>query len=156
MIAVLEADRAQVDSLLASAQLVPGYDQSVSIACYNGPTSFTLAGSTPAIKVVSDVAPCEPTFSRLGLKKLNVTHAYHSSLVDPLISQLEYIGQDISFCRPSIPVEMTTENTPPAHLAPDFAARHMRGLVFFNNAVQRIKHRYRETISLEAGSNAYC
>lgn len=154
MIAVLEADRAQVDSLLASARLVPGYDQSVSIACYNGPTSFTLAGSTPAIQIVSDVAAREPTFSRLRLKKLNVAHAYHSSLVDPLISQLECIGQDIPLCRPSIPVEMATEKTPPADLAPDFAARHMRGPVFFNHAVQRIKHRYPEAIWLEAGSNS--
>ncbi|KAL4815495.1 hypothetical protein BDW67DRAFT_176303 [Aspergillus spinulosporus] len=145
----VECPRDSVEALLtATAQVSDG---SVSIACFNGPTSFTLAGSAPAI----DAAAQKAQASGIRHKKLNVTNAFHSCLVEPLRRDLEQLAREVEFRSPVIPLEHATEydrcNQP---LGESFFADHLRNPVYFHHAVRRLAQKYPNAIWLEAGFNS--
>ncbi|ROW06285.1 hypothetical protein VPNG_08052 [Cytospora leucostoma] len=151
MLAV-EADEAKVRDLLsASAKSCPT-EPAATIACFNGPRSFTLAGSAKAVDAVAQVG--SGSFTSIRMKRLNITNAYHCGLVDPLVPDLERISQQIKFSEPTIFMERATytqSNIPPAH---DFVSQHMRDPVYFHQAVQRLSKRHPSAVWLEAGSNS--
>ncbi|EED22651.1 polyketide synthase, putative [Talaromyces stipitatus ATCC 10500] len=150
MIAV-EGDIEQVQSLL-SVSVVEG-EAAATIACYNGTRSFTLAGSAKAIEGVAKTASTG-LFSSMRTKVLNVTNAFHSTLVEPLITELEKVGSGLTFCQPTIRLERAIDASPHASLTSKFVAEHMRFPVYFNHAVQRLAQEFPSSIWLEAGSNS--
>lgn len=153
MLAV-EAGFSAVNALVAKSRSTSTGKQGLSIACYNGPTTFTLAGPTEAVDFAADLAKTDPIFAGIKVKKLNVTNAYHSTLVEPLMSGLDVLGQGITFKQPTIRLETATEFKTTEKLDASFPARHMRNPVFFNHAVQRLAQDFPAAIWLEAGSNS--
>ncbi|KAF4454629.1 Conidial yellow pigment biosynthesis polyketide synthase [Fusarium austroafricanum] len=147
----VEADESLVHELISSQ---PNENHPASIACYNGPRSFTLAGSHKAIDEVAEILTKDNRFSAIKHKKLNVTNAFHSSLVDPLISSLEDVGKSLVFQKPSIHLERATETRLPGPLTSNMVPDHMRKPVFFRHALQRLARDYPSAIFLEAGSNS--
>ncbi|KFY00088.1 hypothetical protein O988_03530 [Pseudogymnoascus sp. VKM F-3808] len=150
----IEADLGEVEKLLfESSNNAPG-EAAATIACFNGPRSFTLAGSRAAIQVVKETASKNAAFSSMKSKVLDVTNAFHSTLVEPLIPALDQVGQDLVFNEPVIPLEMATKTETFKRPSSSFVASHMRNPVYFNHAVQRLAQRYPSCIWLEAGSNS--
>ncbi|KAJ8106264.1 hypothetical protein OPT61_g9652 [Boeremia exigua] len=152
MLAV-EADEKLVQELLLEANTSPDSDELASIACYNGPRSFTLAGSTVAVDCVQQVLASSAKFSAIKSKRLSVSNAFHSALVDKLVDDLAQVGKSLVFREPVIPVERATQqgNEP---LDWTFVHTHMRQPVFFQHALQRLGEKYPQAIFLEAGSNS--
>lgn len=150
MVAV-EADLEDVERLIADSSNRYN-EERATIACFNGPRSFTLAGTTKTIEALIEEAAENMIYSSMKLKKLNVTNAFHSTLVQPLVTELEQLGQGLTFEGPKIPLERATEFT--QNLTSRFAAEHMRYPVYFNHAVQRLSKRYPSCIWLEAGSKS--
>ncbi|KAI9830055.1 MAG: hypothetical protein M1819_005885 [Sarea resinae] len=151
----VEADLGDVEKLLTASSKSCRGERPATIACYNGPRSFTLAGSTKSIEAVSETASQNPSFSScIKMKKLSVTNAFHSTLVEPLMDDLEQVAQGLTFREPTIPVERATESESVKSLSSRFVADHMRNPVFFNHAVQRLAKKYPSCIWLEAGSNS--
>ncbi|KAL7953269.1 hypothetical protein V8C34DRAFT_321334 [Trichoderma compactum] len=150
----VEADETVVHDLLKEANL--NGDGSASIACYNGPRSFTLAGTTRAIDAVAATLASNGKFAGAGIKskRLNVTNAFHSVLVDQLVDDLGRVGRDFNFHDAVIPVERATEHESTGSLDWTFVPSHMRQPVFFNHAVQRLAKKHPQAIFLEAGSNS--
>lgn len=149
----VEASLENVETILQEANKICD-DEGIlpaSIACYNGPTSFTIAGSQKSVDVVAKVV-AESSLS-IRSKRLNVTNAFHSNLVDPLKKGLGDIGRDVSFRKPEIHLEHATEHALDT-ITTDFFAQHMRAPVFFNHALNRIQKKYPSAIFLEAGSNS--
>ncbi|KAH9885145.1 polyketide synthase [Xylariomycetidae sp. FL2044] len=137
-------------------------EKPATIACYNGPTSFTLAGPVAVMEVVAAQVANGGKYSKImKAKKLNVTNAFHSVLVDPLLEDLE---QSVASCgatfrKPMIPVELTGKHSTSANdLTSRFVADHMREPVYFHNAVERLARRFAGSSSpcvfLEAGTNS--
>ncbi|KAI1080446.1 putative polyketide synthase [Whalleya microplaca] len=155
MMAVYEADLADVQRLLLESN--SKHEASpASIACYNGPRSFTLAGSTAAINAVADTLTNSPLMG-IKSKRLDISNAFHCALVDDLIDRLEQGAQGLTFREPIIPIERATERS--AHtskLGPKFVADHMRSPVYFYHALERlaVKHARSSLVFLEAGSNS--
>ncbi|RYP73018.1 hypothetical protein DL771_003886 [Monosporascus sp. 5C6A] len=149
----IEADEALIRELLKEANR--SSDGSASIACYNGPRSFTIAGSTSAVDAVQAKMTSDPKFGAIKSKRLNVTNAFHSTLVNKLVDGLGQVGKELTFHKSVIPVERATENPSDANdMDWTFVPRHMREPVFFNHAVQRLAKRHPQAIFLEAGSNS--
>ena len=152
MLAV-EANREEVEGLLEASRFkcegIPA-----TIACFNGPRSFTLAGSAQSIEAVAQTISSDTKYLSMLSKRLNVTNAYHSSLVDPLMAELEKLGQDITFNAPTIQLERATEYPSVASPGSTFIAKHMRDPVYFNHAIQRLYKQYPSGIWLETSSNA--
>ena len=150
----VEADSADLEALLTRSKKTFGSEADVAIACYNSPTNFTLAGSVEAIQLIEDTVKIDPEFTGVKLKKLNVTNAFHSPLVDPLVPDLERLGQSLAFGEPDIRFERATEQKCIEKLNAQFVPDHMRKPVFFSHAVQRLTKEYPNAIWLEAGSNS--
>ncbi|KAI6085568.1 hypothetical protein F4821DRAFT_149184 [Hypoxylon rubiginosum] len=148
MIAV-EGDLADIETLLTESNSKVPQEKPASIACYNGPRSFTLAGSTAAINAVAATVP--PT---MRSKRLNVTNSFHCALVDPLVEPLEQVGRTLIFRKPTIPVERASEFPIEEKHNAKFIAEHMRSPVYFNHAIQRLAKQYPSAVFLEAGSNS--
>lgn len=153
MIAI-ETDESLVQELLAAANNVS--DRSAGIACYNGPRSFTLAGSTKAIdQVATTLSAVNSKYSGVKSKRLNVTNAFHSTLVESLIAKLEQVGKGLTFHKPIIPLERATEHHVNDHdITSNFVPEHMRRPVYFKHALQRLAEHHQGAIFLEAGSNS--
>ncbi|KAI0418297.1 putative polyketide synthase [Xylaria grammica] len=155
MMAVYDTDLADVQELLLKAN--GEHDASpASVACFNGPRSFTLAGSTIAIDAVAKALTDLPT-TGMKSKRLNVTNAFHCALVDGLVDRLEQGAQGLTFREPAIPIERATAS--PAHvgkLGAKFVADHMRNPVHFQSALDRLAEKYatNSLVFLEAGSNS--
>lgn len=149
-----EADLEDVEKLLdLSSKACPG-EPAAAVACFNGPRSFTVAGSTSVIEMAARLQANDPAFFSMKSKKLNVTNAFHSTLVEPLMADLERVGQGLNFKKPLIPFERATEFETNDELTARFVADHMRKPVYFNHALQRLSRRYPSCIWLEAGSNS--
>ncbi|KAI1443553.1 hypothetical protein F5Y02DRAFT_428527 [Annulohypoxylon stygium] len=124
-----------------------------SIACYNSPQSYTLAGSTSAMESALEILSRNPKYASIKSKKLNVTNAFHSALVEPLISSLDQVGTELEFHSPTIRIERATEKSSTEEpFNSKFVASHMRNPVFFHHAVRRLAEDYPSAIWLEAGS----
>lgn len=150
----IEAELKDVEKLLAETSDTFKAGGPASIACYNGPTSFTLAGSVAAIDAVADTVSKSSVYSSMRWKKLNVTNAYHCALLDHLVEGLEKSAQSLTFREPKIPLYRATEYPSQEKVTPKFVADHMRSPVFFHHALNRIAKKYSSCVFLEAGSNS--
>ncbi|OTA64239.1 putative polyketide synthase [Hypoxylon sp. EC38] len=155
MMAISEVDLADVQKLLLEANC--NYEApAASVACYNGPRSFTLAGSTAAIDAVADTL-AKSSLTGIKSKRLSVSNAFHCALVDDLMDRLEEGAKGLTFREPIIPMERATESpVPTGKLGPKFVADHMRSPVYFYQALKRLatKHANSSLVFLEAGSNS--
>lgn len=153
MLAV-EASFSALNALVARTRSASAEKSGLSIACYNGPTAFTLAGPTEAVNFAADLAKSDPIFRGIKVEKLNVTNAYHSTLVEPLMSGIDVLGQSITFNQPTIRLQTATELTTTKNIDASYPAKHMRDPVFFNHAIQRLAKDFPAAIWLEAGSKS--
>ncbi|KAJ4858237.1 methyltransferase domain-containing protein [Trichoderma breve] len=144
MIAI-EADLGTVKSLLAQHAHL-GLD----IACYNGPQSFVIAGSTSSVDALEAFLKSAP--QPFQAKRLRVTNAFHSSLTEPLLQPLQDITEQLNFQSPKIPLETCSELGTWETATPALVTSHMRDPVYFHQAVERIAEQLGPCTWLEAGS----
>ncbi len=143
-----------LQQLLAEANQTCIGDEPAVIACYNSLRSFTLSGSGYAIDAIGKTIRKNTVYSSMKTRKLNVTHAFHSTLVDPLMTSLSAGNKDRILRKPSISMERCTEHAGEQITTPQYFADHMRTPVYFNHAMQRLAKRFPDGIWLEAGSNS--
>ncbi|RHZ44133.1 type I polyketide synthase [Aspergillus thermomutatus] len=137
------------------AQYLAGTD--VDIACENSPEETVLAGPQKSIESLAE------TLSARGLqsKKLEVTHAFHSSQMDPILSELNSAASSVTFSSPKIPIisSLMGRVLDPSELNPEYLVRHTRERVNFSAAVADAREKkiidYR-TIWIEVGSHPIC
>lgn len=151
MLAV-EGDQADVERLLVDSRAAEPSEEAATIACHNAPRSFTVAGSTKAVQAVYEIA--SQKYGTMRKKMLNVTNAFHSTLVQPLMGALEESARNLQFHEPSVRYERATEAAFEDKLGASFVPEHMRNPVFFRHAVQRLSNRFPNAVWLEAGSNS--
>ena len=149
----VDAGQETIEKLIIDANNANPQDIPINIACFNGPRSFTLAGSPSAINALQQTISSDSKFSSIKTKVLSVTNAFHSALVEPLVADLEHIGDDLVFRAPKIHHERATiDGSEPA--PGKLFASHMRDPVYFNQAVQRLAKQYPQSIWIEAGSTS--
>lgn len=144
----VEGELSAVQSLVAQAGL------HASIACYNAPRSYTVAGSTAAIKAVEQLVRTDATFSGIRVKILDVTNAFHCSLIDTMTAELEILGQTLTFRKPTFRLEHATEQAAPGQLGENYIFQHLRSPVYFQHVVERLSAEYPNAVWLEAGSKS--
>ncbi|KAL9083514.1 MAG: hypothetical protein Q9165_008495 [Trypethelium subeluteriae] len=149
----VEGDIDEVKQLVREGSVNGDPSSPVTIACFNGTRQFTIAGPQRAMDLVSEALSCNATYASLRTKTLNVTHAYHSVLVDPLMDKVEQSTRGIRFRNYQIPLERATEFASDVPLTCRLFAEHMRNPVFFSHAVQRLATKYPSAVWLEAGSS---
>ena len=124
----------------------------LEIACYNGPQSFVLAGSTLSADALE--AFLESSREPLRWKRLQIPNAFHSALSEPLVRPLQAVAEEISFSDSRIPVETCSKDRTWQQATPALVASHTREPVYFHQAVERISEQLGSCTWLEAGSGS--
>ncbi len=144
----VEVDRAGAEALAWSESNLG--DDSIEVACYNGPNSHVLVGSELAIANVEKRA----STASLATRRLKTTHGFHSKLVDPIMAQYLDLAHTVSYHAPVIPIETCSETAPWKKFTSQLVAEHSRKPVYFCDAVRRIERDLGPCTWLEAGSGS--
>ncbi|KAI1752885.1 putative polyketide synthase [Xylaria castorea] len=140
-----------LESIRALLDLEPA---AVSIACFNGPRSCTLGGSTDAINNIARYIASGKHEIAVRHKILGVSHAFHTSLADPLKPDLERLGRDMNFMKPKIHLECARQSPCRGSVSSTYVYDHIRQPVHWYAAVKRLSKKHPSAIWLEAGSNS--
>ncbi|WP_405633694.1 type I polyketide synthase [Streptomyces sp. NBC_00016] len=120
----------------AEDEVTPLLTDGVSIAAVNGATSLVLSGAGDAVAAV--VA----RFEDRRTKRLRVSHAFHSSLMDPMLEEFRRVVAGLTFHEPVLPVvsNLTGEVADAGRLcSPEYWVEHVRGTVRFHDGVQALR-----------------
>lgn len=148
----LQTDRRTVDDILRSLQST-GRDLYAEIACYNGPESHVVVGSSEAIEFLQQHVANSPYLrAKVRTKKLNVTNGFHSKFTEPLLPHLTSLAEKLEWKRPEIHLETTEEFERSDDPTYQIVSEHTRKPVFFQRAVQRLASKFGQPCTwLEAG-----
>lgn len=129
-----EAPRGAMLVVFASERIVEaavrGYEREAVVAVYNTPNNVVVSGNEARI------ASLEESFSQTGIRtlRLNVSHAFHSPLMDGVLEPLRKAAEKIEHRAPTIPFvsNLTGEFAVPT---PEYWARHLRNSVRFSQGI---------------------
>ncbi|WP_248505575.1 type I polyketide synthase [Streptomyces sp. D2-8] len=121
------------------AALAP-YGDRIAVAGVNGPRATVISGDADAVDELT------ARFKKDGarVKRLPVSHAFHSPHMDEILDEFRAIAADLTFHEPRIPIvsNVTGEPATAEDLAsPDYWARHIRGAVRFLDGVRLLEAR---------------
>ncbi|MEE1783605.1 SDR family NAD(P)-dependent oxidoreductase, partial [Streptomyces sp. SP17BM10] len=113
------------------AHLVPG----VSVAAVNGPRAVVISG------LADEVLRIAGEFAAEGrrTKRLRVSHAFHSPLMEPMLEEFRRTVAELEFRAPAVPIvsDTTGELATEAELcSPEYWVEHVRRAVRFADGVR--------------------
>lgn len=128
-------------SMLAIAQreseLVPMADSRLSLAAVNAPDQCVVAGPADAIEALAT------HLAERGIQArgLHTSHAFHSSLMDPVLAPFAEVVTRKGLAPPRIPVVSNVSGTwltDEEATDPQYWARHLRGTVRFREGLEAL------------------
>ncbi|GAB3874908.1 hypothetical protein GCM10027610_144420 [Dactylosporangium cerinum] len=98
----------------------------VDIAAVNGPTSIVVSGEAAVI---------DGLFKDRKTSRLTVSHAFHSSLMEPMLEEFRAIAAGLSYAPPQIPIVSNLTGQLVEEYTADYWVRHVREAVRFADGV---------------------
>ena len=143
----IHADSAEREGNLSDLELKLK-DVNLEIACYNGPNTLIAAGSSAIVDAAEELL--KTTLQKVRIQRLDISHGFHSSLIEPILPALDCMSKTLQWNEPQIPIEVCREN-PLDSIRGYEVTRHAREPVFFTHAVRRVESLLGSCIWVEAG-----
>ncbi|WP_293088029.1 type I polyketide synthase [Moorena sp. SIO3H5] len=145
----LLASEERVKKAIADYSSQEGYkNPAVSIAAINGPESIVISGDTEAIAAICS------KLEALGVKTkpLQVSHAFHSPLMEPMLGKFETVAKQVTYSQPKIPLisNITGEKVGAEIATAEYWVRHVRQPVRFAQSMKTLNEQGYE-LFLEIG-----
>ncbi|MGW0517513.1 SDR family NAD(P)-dependent oxidoreductase [Crossiella sp. NPDC003009] len=115
-------------------EVAPLLTAEVAIAAVNGPTSVVLSGVEDAVLAVAEVLAGQGHKT----KRLAVSHAFHSPLMDPMLAEFAAAIDGISFGSADIPVVSTLTGKLAELDSAEYWVQQVRGSVLFADALTEL------------------
>jgi len=110
----------------------------VSVAAVNGASHVVISGERQAVAMIVASLRAQGVAAR----ELNVSHAFHSPLTDPVLDRFRPVAKSISYRRPTIGfVSCVSGNLVRDEVTnPEYWVRHIRKPVRFDLALKTLRH----------------
>lgn len=124
--------------LAAADTLGPFIGGEVSLAASNAPGFSVLSGPEHAI----DVAETALAKASIATRRLHTSHAFHSSMMDPILDEFEAVLARIPLHQPKLPFVATLTGTAAGRevARPDYWVAQLRQAVRFGDGLRGIMH----------------
>jgi acyl transferase domain-containing protein/acyl carrier protein len=134
------ADPGRVTELLTAGGL--------DLAAVNGPKAVVVAGPDEEVSAFAAVLTREGVRSR----RLAVSHAFHSRMMDPVLGELRTVAARFSHAEAAFPLvsNVTGDTAPAGRYGPDYWPAQVRGTVRFADGLRRLVEHEVDTV-LEVG-----
>jgi acyl transferase domain-containing protein/acyl carrier protein len=120
------------------APLLAPHRERVSIAAYNAPGQLVLSGAAEAVAHITSALEERG----VAVRRLNVSHAFHSPLLEPMLGALEAKAAGLVLSPPKVPLVSNVTGRPvgPGELgAPGYWRRHAREAVRFQQGLESLR-----------------
>ncbi|GFE67450.1 type I polyketide synthase [Chroococcus sp. FPU101] len=117
--------------------LLEPYQKHVSIAAFNGENNTVISGEKQAISEIIQILQEQG----IKTKKLLVSHAFHSPLIEPMLDEFETVARQINYATPRLKIvsNLTGNFVTEEIAAPQYWCRHIRQPVRFSEGINRLK-----------------
>lgn len=136
MVSVL-ASEAQVRSAIVSYVDMVGLAKPVvGIAAINGTHSVVISGVSEAIQAICS------SLAEMGIKTkpLQVSHAFHSPLMQPMLAEFEVVAKEVTYNQPQIPLisNVTGQQATEEIATPEYWVNHVLQPVHFVQSMRTL------------------
>ncbi|MFJ9822049.1 SDR family NAD(P)-dependent oxidoreductase [Streptomyces sp. NPDC101151] len=132
----LPAGGAMVAVRATEDEVAPLLTPRTGIAAVNGPAAVVVSGDA------ADVERIAAALAARGhdTKRLRVSHAFHSPLMEPMLAEFRRIAHVLDYARPTLPVVSTVTGGPVGSelCDPEYWVEHVRARVRFHDAVRTL------------------
>ncbi|MDF1753752.1 MAG: amino acid adenylation domain-containing protein [Verrucomicrobiales bacterium] len=140
---------AMISVRASQEEIAPFLNEDINLAAVNGATSCVIAGPYEAAAVVEK----ELQSAGLEAKRLHTSHAFHSSMMEPIVDTFKLEVEKLTLSAPTIPILSTVTSdwmSEETATDPDYWASHLRMPVNFHEGIKQIWKRS-DHILLEVG-----
>jgi acyl transferase domain-containing protein len=124
------------------------YSSKVTLAAINGPESMVISGESEAIATICS------KLEAMGVKtkKLQVSHAFHSPLMEPMLAEFEAVAQEVIYNQPRILLvsNVTGQKAGNEVTKAEYWLNHIRQPVQFAQSIKTL-HKQGNQLFLEVG-----
>ena len=115
------------------ADALRGYESDVSIGAVNGPTNTVISGRASVVETLLNTLAAEG----IEFARLNVSHAFHSPLMDPMLDEFERFAATVTYAMPMIGLvsNVTGQMAGPEVATPAYWRSHVREAVQFTDSI---------------------
>jgi len=130
-------------------QLIAPYTEKVAIAAINGPESTVISGAAGVVETVKEILDAQGIKTKL----LQVSHAFHSPLMEPILAEFEAVANQITYHQPNIPLisNVTGTRADKSIATASYWVDHVRQPVRFAQSMETL-HQGDSEVFLEIGS----
>ena len=134
MVAVLASEAEVLDVIAGYAADVPDFAGYVSLAAINGPRSVVVSGAGWAVQAIAE----ELTKQGIRTQNLQVSHAFHSPLMEPMLRSFARVARRVKYNAPAIPIisNVTGQLASEEMTSATYWVRHIRQPVRFADGMK--------------------
>lgn len=137
---------------LPEEELVPILPQELSIAVINAPRMTVISGQTTVIEAFKEQLLAD---KGLECRLLHTSHAFHSSMMEPIVEQFSRLVASIHRSKPEIPFVSNVSGTwitDEEATSAEYWARHLRQAVrFFSCISTLLEHNFQKLVEVGPG-----